>query len=1143
MPVQTRRTTRNAANSAPIVAQTTAASYIEKLIPIIQASRPKRDGTLTTIQEYYRNITENEKIINRAARNGFDIRAIAMAPPINQPEQIIGVAVQPELDCSELERTLIQGSNNFGNYINNISSFIISTINRLSLGQIQSSNTIRRRSPNRRCRETRNILESNISSLYRINDNLLQFLNVEQILYLTRNNIIENYYYRRLELFYKVPFVDNFTRMANDILVNMGNGIRDTDYRYDIEYVTILQRYYASINGKIYRQNRRTTTYSRVSSGSGDLVILKHRKRTIELITKDIEKDVSREKIFLHNYKRNLKTLLDNPPVELDTDVRRNIIELKNRIELRICNLNTINISTLRDIFTKEEYENKRKNLILILKSLSLLCQTFMIIIQKIKFMVTPENAEVIMPAITDDMFKAINYYSTIIEYDINVYNIDTTRAINNIIMEQQTLFTNIRLELLEFIGIVESNIVEGENHMIFDFSIYYRDDDIIDSRNMGNIREENERPQHEVRIARYQERLNAARIRAIERYNRRIAARTAAREAVIAAREARSAERIAARAAAMAARTATRTAMAAASSRNNSIRIISIENVINQLNSSSSSNSSIEDVEPEFNINSSMVTDVDNDAFKNKIILGDINELFKTGNETIMKKLEKSYNKYNLDLKVDSDRNYKKDFYNQIRNKFKLLFNNDEPTIIIRENILNFVTYSIASLFARYIKNEKDMKFNDLNKYFVVNYSIIQNEDGSISVQRQQGIDAGGLRRDFITSLTTELFNSPNGILITREGTNKYFLNPNYKPDNIFKYIFNRINPNPYNYEDNFIKDFYGFIGQLLSFILVNDCGLEKQISSYLIAALKYRSQDFSPEDYLYFMYIDFPEYTNSLINLLRMHDPNDIQHLCIGFNDYYNLEADDTEVNADNIETFLYKTAEYMMTKTILRKDIDVYKPPENSRDPQNNIIRQNPVVPVAIYDEVVIKGTEIHDAFIKGIPLAIKRYFAVHDVPYLAISSYINKPKMTLEIVEKLKTNFNNTMNRQISQSRRSISNLELFKQLFNEYVFVIKPGNSPEEAETNYLNFIEKLLRFWSGSSIYKENEEYKIQINNNLSPEHFPQSHTCFFLIDIPLYNGGSREEIGNKLYQKLYYAINNIDEGFSLAGGSNKKNK
>jgi Cu/Ag efflux pump CusA len=34
---------------------------------------------------------------------------------------------------------------------------------------------------------------------------------------------------------------------------------------------------------------------------------------------------------------------------------------------------------------------------------------------------------------------------------------------------------------------------------------------------------------------------------------------------------------------------------------------------------------------------------------------------------------------------------------------------------------------------------------------------------------------------------------------------------------------------------------------------------------------------------------------------------------------------------------------------------------------------------------------------------------------------------------------------------------------------------------EENKANFFKFIDKLLKFWSGSSFYKEKEEYKIQI--------------------------------------------------------------
>jgi hypothetical protein len=519
-------------------------------------------------------------------------------------------------------------------------------------------------------------------------------------------------------------------------------------------------------------------------------------------------------------------------------------------------------------------------------------------------------------------------------------------------------------------------------------------------------------------------------------------------------------------------------------------------------------------------------IKEVESSEFDNKMIMGEINEMFKGPSNSIMRKLKSKYNEYNREL----DSNKRKEFYNHMQKKYELSFNGDEPIANIRNNIKNYVGHSIPSLFARYLLNGKDMKFNDLDKYMVINLSINIDDAGNVSIVRQSGIDVGGLRRDFVTALTTELFKPNNGIFITREGTKKYFLNPNFVFDNYYKQIIGTENIG-YDFDVNFKEDFYTFLGKLISFILVNDCGLEHNLSSYLVASLYKDPRTFTGADYVYFMMDDFPEYFKSIVNLLKM-NPEEIEYVSIGFNDYFNLDRDNSkELNKDNIEEYLYKCSEFMMTQTILRKDID-------------NISGGT------AYNRVANYGKEIHQLFINGIVENIRNYLIESKVPLSAVNSYLIKPTMSQEIIDKLILNFNNTMLGLIGGRNREY--LTKMKDIFIDYILKYRvdkyqlSGNTSNDrmvGKEKYFKFIDNLLRFWSGSSFYKSNESYKIQINENLSVEHLPQSHTCFFTIDLPKYTGTNDKEIGDKLYNKIEMAITNAETGIGLAGGKPKKRR
>ena len=341
----------------------------------------------------------------------------------------------------------------------------------------------------------------------------------------------------------------------------------------------------------------------------------------------------------------------------------------------------------------------------------------------------------------------------------------------------------------------------------------------------------------------------------------------------------------------------------------------------------------------------------------------------------------------------------------------------------------------------------------------------------------------------------------------------------------------------------------------------------------------------EFDDYDYLYFMFMDFPEYSKSLFNL--MSDPDTIEYIGTEYNDYYQLtdNANNKTVDKENIEEYLLLTSKYMMTKTILRKDIeipkihkefnkiiekvtrkieaaaivdieikehkilkaikkyisrsDVAKHVKESRDNARGTATPQQLDDIgknAEYEYINQKSEYINSCLIKGIPDFIKEYFkGPPSYTLKSLSHYLVTPSMSNAIVEKLIRNFTNSMNKRIRQQVGiNKTNHELLTRLFISHILTKKPATSEED----FFKFIDKLLRFWSGSSFYKENEEYKIQINAGLSNTHLPQSHTCFFLIDLPLYQGSNDDEIGNLLYNKLDIAISTSGGGMQLAGGN-----
>ena len=472
---------------------------------------------------------------------------------------------------------------------------------------------------------------------------------------------------------------------------------------------------------------------------------------------------------------------------------------------------------------------------------------------------------------------------------------------------------------------------------------------------------------------------------------------------------------------------------------------------------------------------------------------------------------------KYNTEVisKAEFDNKFAK-----LKQLYFVHFDSNKSINSLSPSLIYYVKNSIASLFGRYLFF-KEIKFNDIeHKYHVINMILLENADGSFTETPQLGLDMGGLRRDFITALTTELFEKK--IFISRDGTKKYFLNPEFVPDSHFNYIVNKIGGADADFidDDDFIAAFYGFIGELLSFILVNNCGLEHTLSSSIM--VKFINNKLTPNDFIYFLKDDFPDFANSLFNLLENKDT--IKDACITYNNYYNLYTPDVEedkdVTRENIHDYINNLASFMMKNTILRKGIEIIK--EKAETVEQFNIR---------YSKIEERGSMMYICLGIGISTDIHSYLEISKHPLKAINAYITAENMSNDIIRDLKEKFILKMNTLIRYHSTSTSpqhvHLTTMRDLFISYVLT-KPSDMDEVI---YFDFIKKLLRFWSGSSFFNKDAEYKINLNLELSPEHLPQSHTCYFTIDLPLYTSGT------VLFNKLDMAISNVEAGIGLAGG------
>ena len=95
----------------------------------------------------------------------------------------------------------------------------------------------------------------------------------------------------------------------------------------------------------------------------------------------------------------------------------------------------------------------------------------------------------------------------------------------------------------------------------------------------------------------------------------------------------------------------------------------------------------------------------------------------------------------------------------------------------------------------------------------------------------------------------------------------------------------------------------------------------------------------------------------------------------------------------------------------------------------------------------------------------------------------------------------------------------------KELKNEYATVKEELNEALKESKKKLGkklneiFFTDLLGFWSGYKVITPNQTYKVAFFPNKNKNLLPQSHTCFYTLDLPQYE--SKEKMRTKLKQAL----------------------
>ena len=675
---------------------------------------------------------------------------------------------------------------NLENEIQRIRNANVSTMERLLIRPVsrQTSTTARRYAERRRqIIEARQIMDVNVSSLYNLRQDIYAYLNTEQMLYFTRNSITDNYFFRRLELSYGIPTIDKFNQICQNIIDNIpaDANIIALDYTYDIDYYCQIVNFLEQIN----------TQFTLVSN----------KTELKALLIGDLTNSILNEKEIVYNLIIHLNNVLQTLDPSQNA-VSASITSTLNTLNIRYHNLNSITHSIIQQHFKDSEFEKIRIYSLYILQAAITLCKIFLLLIINLYNI---QNITIIAEKRRKYGEIIINMYDAIANFTyIMSTSSSDTDELELLITFQNTLYENIINTLSEIDREhslrVEDIIEIYNNHRTPLFRIVYNINRPIPQNDLHSLTYELlippipfrvlSRGQRRTRIqsAQITSLLNAYRVnnrqRARQLRNDAIMQRRREIEAARAARAAREQQQREARAAARAARGQSGTSSAPRAPRASRASRISI------IASSQIPHSILTSAPIILNMDEMFDVDPRADATYTRTFLDTSDTMYKTDSTSLLNKLKDKYILYSKDFKTNSDKVL---VFNDFKSKFKTTFNDDEPAPRI-DSIENYVGNSIASLFSRYVYYS-DMKFNDLSRYFVINYTLERRNSvpsgpstGEYRRIRQAGVDAGGLRRDFITALTSELFEKK--ILITREGTKKYYLNPFYVPDEEFGYI-----------------------------------------------------------------------------------------------------------------------------------------------------------------------------------------------------------------------------------------------------------------------------------------------------------------------------------------------------------------
>ena len=408
----------------------------------------------------------------------------------------------------------------------------------------------------------------------------------------------------------------------------------------------------------------------------------------------------------------------------------------------------------------------------------------------------------------------------------------------------------------------------------------------------------------------------------------------------------------------------------------------------------------------------------------------------------------------------------------------------------------------ALASLLIDYdnkkgeIYNEelRDIFIHDFNKFYIHIYEL----DEELNEIEKDAIDAGGPKREFFTKLFEELFCDENHL--TRPFISpkniigyKYYINPNFAPDEKFRKVIQAYTKNndsdiiQFNKERDYEYIYY-IIGKLLCLTVYNEeIGLSNQFSAYILEGFIKQPNELDYYDILYFYLREFDN-TIPYINMVSNSQINNLEYAELSFNDLYivskakrgSQNSDGEKITKDNCIKFILQQSKHVVTKNFLDKEeVNSVKSMKKrydslfagfSNEMRKFLYREKVTIEQL---SLLITNEPLTEAILQELA---KKIVVKIEVSYLPESDpdYVPNNKMSNDEKKEREDDMKGYIANIITQPREGV----LLK---------------------DHYEFIKNLLRFWTGLNYYNKAAQYRIfyKYGWNINVKNLPGASTCF----------------------------------------------